>query len=124
MHKSKIVPRTIIKIKAYSKFARYEINTKKSITFLYTSDIQLEMYFSRRDFSKSIKNIEMNLNNYALKRTFEKCIANKEDPNKWRNIKFSKMKVISIKMSIFFKMIYIYIQCYHNKNHNRSFQET
>ena len=102
-------------INEYSKVAGYEINTQKSVAFLYTNNEKVEKEIKETiPFTIATKRIK-NLGIYVPKETKYLYIENyktlmkeiKEDTNRWRNIPCSWIRRINIvKMSIIPKAIY------------------
>ena len=101
-------------INEYSKVAGYNINTQKSLTFLYTNNEKIEREIKEiipfTIATKRIKYLGINL----LKETKDLYIENyktpmkeiKDDTNRWRNIPCSWIRRINIvKMSILPKTI-------------------
>ena len=102
-------------INEYSKVSGYEINTQKSLPFLYTNNEKTEREIKETIpftiATKGIKYIGINL----PKETKDLYIENnktlmkeiKDDPNRWRNIPWSWIRRINIvKMSLLPKEIY------------------
>ena len=102
-------------INEYSKFSGYEVNTQKSLAFLYNNDEKTEREIKETiPFTTAMKRIKY-LGIYLPKETKDLYIENyktlvkeiKEDTNRWRNIPCSQIGRISIvKTSILPKAIY------------------
>ena len=102
-------------INEYSKAAGYEINTQKSLSFLYTNNEKTEREIKETmPFTIATKRIKY-LGVYLPKETKDLYIENcktlmkeiKEDPNRWRNVPCSWIGRINIvKMTILTKAIY------------------
>ena len=102
-------------INEYSKVAGYQINTQKSLAFLYTNNEKIEKEIKETiPFTIGMKRIKY-LGIYLPKETEDLYIENyktlmkeiKEDTNRWKNIPCSWIGRINImKMSILSKAIY------------------
>ena len=102
-------------INEYSKIAGYEINTEKSLAFLYTNKEKIEIEIKETiPFTIAMERIKY-LGVYLLKETKDLLIENyktlvkeiKEDTNRWINIPRSRIRrIIIVKMSILPKAIY------------------
>ena len=102
-------------INEYSKVARYKINTRKSLAFLYTNNEKTKREIKETiPFTIATKRIKY-LGIYLPKETKDPYIENyktlvkeiKADTNRWRNIPCSWIGRINIvKMSILHKAIY------------------
>ena len=99
-------------INEYSKVAGYKINTQKSLAVLYTEKTEREIK-ETIPFTTAMKRIKY-LGIYLPKETKDLSIENykilmkaiKDDTNRWRNIPFTWIGRIIVKMSILPKAIY------------------
>ena len=102
-------------INEYSEVTGYQINTQKSLAFLYTNNEKAEKKIKETiPFTIAMKRIKY-LGIYLLKETKELYIENyktlvkeiKEDTNRWRNIPCSWIgRINKVKMSILPNAIY------------------
>ena len=102
-------------ISEYSKVSGYEINTQKSLAFLYTNNERTESEIKETIpftiATKRIKYLGINLpkeTKYLYKEKYKTLVKEiKDDTNSWRNIPCSQIARINIvKMSIQPKVIY------------------
>ena len=98
----------------YSKVSGYKINTQKPLAFLYTNNEKTEGEIKETiPFTTAMKRIKY-LGIYLPKETKDLSIENykilmkaiKDDTNRWRNIPFTWIGRIIVKMSILPKAIY------------------